>query len=162
MTVYPVQPKTYFHSFIPPTASQALREMCIRDSKKTFRIILTQGLNRQIRRMCAYLGYQVEVLKRIRIMNLTIDGLQPGAYRELLPCERKKLEQMLKYSSNETVTGGHYGNSPASNERTGQKTQPGRKGLLLSLIHILKGIEPPHMVPETTALSTELQVHLFL
>lgn len=98
--------------------------------KNTFRIILTQGLNRQIRRMCAYLGYQVESLKRIRIMNLTLDGLKPGAYREILPTEWQNLEEMLKDSSNETVTGGHYGNNPAANERSGQKTQSGRQGIL--------------------------------
>lgn len=42
--------------------------------KTSFRIILTQGLNRQIRRMCEYLGYQVQTLKRVRIMELTLDG----------------------------------------------------------------------------------------
>ena len=45
---------------------------------KSFSIILTQGLNRQIRRMCEYLGYHVCTLKRIRIMNLTLDGLKCG------------------------------------------------------------------------------------
>ena len=50
--------------------------------RNSFRIILTQGLNRQIRRMCEYLGYQVLSLKRVRIMELTIDGLKEGEYRE--------------------------------------------------------------------------------
>ena len=50
--------------------------------RNSFRIILTQGLNRQIRRMCEYLGYQVLSLKRVRIMELTIDGLKEGGYRE--------------------------------------------------------------------------------
>ena len=49
-----------------------------RTGKKSFRIILTQGLNRQIRRMCEYFGYQVKELKRIRIMNLTLDGQKTG------------------------------------------------------------------------------------
>ncbi len=49
----------------------------------TFSIILTQGLNRQIRRMCAALGYKVTSLKRIRVMNLTLQGLKPGEYREI-------------------------------------------------------------------------------
>ena len=46
--------------------------------KYSFRIVLTQGLNRQIRRMCAYFGYKVRTLKRVRIVNLTLDGLKPG------------------------------------------------------------------------------------
>jgi len=49
----------------------------------TFRIILTQGLNRQIRRMCEYLGHEVTALKRVRIMHLTLDGLRPGQWRDL-------------------------------------------------------------------------------
>ena len=51
--------------------------------KRQFHIILTEGLNRQIRRMCATLGYTVKRLKRVRIMNLTVEGLKPGEYREI-------------------------------------------------------------------------------
>lgn len=51
--------------------------------KYTFRIILTQGLNRQIRRMCACFGYQVRALTRVRVMNIGLDGLKSGEYREL-------------------------------------------------------------------------------
>lgn len=51
--------------------------------KYTFRIILTQGLNRQIRRMCQELGCKVQSLKRIRVMNISLGGLKPGEYREL-------------------------------------------------------------------------------
>lgn len=51
--------------------------------KHRFRIILTQGLNRQIRRMCEYLGYEVRTLKRIRIMNVRLDDLPVGEWREL-------------------------------------------------------------------------------
>ena len=50
---------------------------------KAFRIILTQGLNRQIRRMCEYLGYEVRTLKRIRIMNVRLDDQAVGELREL-------------------------------------------------------------------------------
>jgi 23S rRNA pseudouridine2604 synthase len=53
----------------------------------TFRIVLTQGLNRQIRRMCSFFGYQVLRLQRIRIMNLTLDGLKTGEWRDLTPAE---------------------------------------------------------------------------
>jgi len=50
---------------------------------KEFTIILTQGLNRQIRRMCEYLGYDVVTLKRTRIMNVTLKGLKVGQWRHL-------------------------------------------------------------------------------
>jgi 23S rRNA pseudouridine2604 synthase len=53
----------------------------------TFSIVLTQGLNRQIRRMCSFYGYQVKELRRTRIMNITLDGLQPGEWRRLSPAE---------------------------------------------------------------------------
>ena len=58
---------------------------CVIDKigKYTFRIILTQGLNRQIRRMCESLGYKVKQLTRIRIMNIELKGLKTGEYREL-------------------------------------------------------------------------------
>ena len=58
--------------------------------KYTFSIILTQGLNRQIRRMCEALGYKVNVLKRIRIMNVELGDLKPGQVRELTEQELKE------------------------------------------------------------------------
>lgn len=64
----------------------------------TFRIILTQGLNRQIRRMCEYLGYEVTALKRVRIMNIQLGNLQTGKWRYLSNEEMKKLELQLKQS----------------------------------------------------------------
>ena len=51
--------------------------------KRQFRIILTQGLNRQIRRMCEYFGYRVEKLVRVRIMNIELGNLKSGTYREV-------------------------------------------------------------------------------
>ncbi|MBS7238830.1 MAG: pseudouridine synthase [Acetatifactor sp.] len=51
--------------------------------KYTFRIVLTQGLNRQIRRMCEACGYRVRSLKRIRVMHVLLEDLKPGEYREL-------------------------------------------------------------------------------
>lgn len=62
-------------------------------SKFTFRIILTQGLNRQIRRMCEYLGYNVEKLKRIRIMNIKLD-VPVGQYRHLSKEELTELSRL--------------------------------------------------------------------
>lgn len=62
----------------------------------TFGIILTQGLNRQIRRMCKALGYEVVSLKRIRVMNITLDGLEKGKYRSVTEGELRELEDMLR------------------------------------------------------------------
>lgn len=59
--------------------------------KYTFRIVLTQGLNRQIRRMCGALGYQVHSLKRIRVANITLGKLKPGEYRVLKGTELETL-----------------------------------------------------------------------
>jgi 23S rRNA pseudouridine2604 synthase len=54
---------------------------------QSFRIILTQGLNRQIRRMCSALGYKAQRLQRVRIMNICLGNLQPGQWRHLTPAE---------------------------------------------------------------------------
>lgn len=62
-------------------------------SDNSFNIILIQGLNRQIRRMCEYMGYRVTFLKRIRIMNVTLGDLKPGEYRELTSEEIKGLSK---------------------------------------------------------------------
>ena len=67
-------------------------------SKDTFKIILTQGLNRQIRRMCEYLGYEVTALKRVRIINITLD-VAVGRYRELTAAEITQLNQLIEPSS---------------------------------------------------------------
>jgi len=55
----------------------------VRQGQNSFRIILTQGLNRQIRRMCDALGYRVIFLKRIRECNILLGDLKPGEYREV-------------------------------------------------------------------------------
>ncbi|NLC20187.1 MAG: 23S rRNA pseudouridine(2604) synthase RluF [Clostridiales bacterium] len=62
--------------------------------KYTFNIILTQGLNRQIRKMCEYLGYRVTSLKRIRIMNIMLGRLKTGAWRNVTD---KELAELLKH-----------------------------------------------------------------
>ena len=67
-------------------------------SKYVFRIILTQGLNRQIRRMCEYLDYEVTALKRTRIINISLD-VQEGKYRNLTDAEVAELNQLIEPSS---------------------------------------------------------------
>ena len=68
-------------------------------SAKIFKIILTQGLNRQIRRMCEYLDYEVTKLKRTRIMNVELGYLQAGDWRELTEDEMKEINKMISSSS---------------------------------------------------------------
>lgn len=70
---------------------------------RKIRIILTQGLNRQIRRMCEYFGYRVEKLERVRIMNIKLGDLKIGEYREVTDEEYTTLMQLIKTSSNDTV-----------------------------------------------------------
>lgn len=71
--------------------------------EKEFRIVLTQGLNRQIRRMCEALGYRVTSLERVRIMNIQLGGLKSGEYRVIGGKERKELDQLLVHSSSLSV-----------------------------------------------------------
>ncbi|MCI8299744.1 MAG: pseudouridine synthase [Lachnospiraceae bacterium] len=71
--------------------------------KRTFRIILTQGMNRQIRRMCEVFHFRVLDLKRVRIMNIRLGDLREGAYRNVTPEEWEELKNQLKDSSSETV-----------------------------------------------------------
>lgn len=66
---------------------------------REFRIILTQGLNRQIRRMCEYLGYQVQTLKRVRIMNIRLGNLKTGDFRKVTSEEYQQLLSMLEDSA---------------------------------------------------------------
>ena len=74
-----------------------------RTGKREFKIILTQGLNRQIRRMCEYFGYRVEKLVRVRIMNIKVGDLECGKYRRVTDEEYRQLLNLIKDSSNETV-----------------------------------------------------------
>ena len=69
-------------------------------NKDTFKIILTQGLNRQIRRMCEYLDYRVLELKRTRIMNITLD-VPLGEWRDLTADELKEIRRLVSSSSKE-------------------------------------------------------------
>jgi len=67
-------------------------------NKTTFAITLTQGLNRQIRRMCEFLGYDVVRLKRVRIMNVDLKGLKPGQWRNLTSKEMSQLNAAVATS----------------------------------------------------------------
>lgn len=67
--------------------------------KLTFKITITQGLNRQIRRMCEYCGYKVVSLKRLRIINIELGNLKTGEYRVVSDSERQKLFDMIGYDN---------------------------------------------------------------
>jgi 23S rRNA pseudouridine2604 synthase len=69
------------------------------EGKNRFRIILTQGLNRQIRRMCETLGFKVDTLKRVRIMNITLTNIPVGKWRFFTPDEIKTIDTMVANST---------------------------------------------------------------
>ena len=85
----------------------------------TFTIVLRQGLNRQIRRMCEFLGYEVTKLKRVRIMNIDLKGLRPGQWRDLTEKEMQTLNSALK--------GSRKTSSKASNANTSKPAKPQQK-----------------------------------
>lgn len=73
--------------------------------KRRFRIVLTQGLNRQIRRMCRELGFHVQELKRVRIMNIRLGHLKTGTWRNVTEEELSELLHLLEETSGETEYG---------------------------------------------------------
>ena len=93
--------------------------------KYTFSIILTQGLNRQIRRMCEALGYEVKDLLRVRVMNITLDGLKDGQYRKLTDQELDELYDQLKDSS--ALPGGKYQEQWAATQDNRTRHGKGKK-----------------------------------
>ena len=93
--------------------------------KYTFSIILTQGLNRQIRRMCGALGYEVKDLLRVRVMNITLDGLKDGQYRKLTDQELDELYDQLKDSS--ALPGGKYQEQWAATQDNRTRHGKGKK-----------------------------------
>ena len=94
-------------------------------SEKVFKIILTQGLNRQIRRMCEYLGYNVTKLKRTRIMNVDLGALKTGEWRELSSEEMKIINALVKDSSKtEEASKVKNSNSKVPKKNTSIKRKP--------------------------------------
>ncbi len=95
----------------------------------TFNIILVQGLNRQIRRMTEYLGYEVVRLKRVRVMNLRIAGLKTGQWRLLNAKEILELESMLASSSKTTTSNKTKkpNSLPATRQKTATKATAGKR-----------------------------------
>ena len=75
----------------------------VQEGPHTFRITLIQGLNRQIRRMCEYFGYEVTKLERVRIMNITLKGLALGDWRDLSSEEMSTIYEAIAQSSSDVV-----------------------------------------------------------
>jgi 23S rRNA pseudouridine2604 synthase len=73
----------------------------VQEGPAVFRIILVQGLNRQIRRMCEYFGYEVTKLERVRIMNIGLKGLPLGDWRDLTESEMNTLYSLMEDSTSE-------------------------------------------------------------
>lgn len=95
-----------------------------RTGKKRFTIVLTQGLNRQIRRMCETLGYEVVSLRRVRIMNVTLEGLKAGEWRKLEGEEKKALEDAAYHqkSASGSRSAAKSGTQAVSISRNGRTT----------------------------------------
>ncbi len=91
-------------------------------SHHRFRIILTQGLNRQIRRMCEALGCRVTSLRRVRIMNIELGSLKPGTWRKIEGEELAELKRELAGKSGKGAVQGKPGSSSTRGRRPGEKT----------------------------------------
>jgi 23S rRNA pseudouridine2604 synthase len=80
-----------------------------KEAPQVFRITLVQGLNRQIRRMCKYFGYKVTKLECERIMNIALQGLPMGEWRDLTDDERSELFKLIEHSSSEDFSAPRVG-----------------------------------------------------
>ena len=94
---------------------------------KRFRIVLTQGLNRQIRRMCEYLGYDVVKLTRVRIMNIQLGTLPVGHWRYLTQAEMDKMHILMRDSSGEDVANEKPKARPAKKDNALPETEKEKK-----------------------------------
>jgi 23S rRNA pseudouridine2604 synthase len=88
----------------------------VQEGAFTFRIILTQGLNRQIRRMCEHFGYEVTKLERVRIMNIDLKGLPTGDWRDLTKDEMEVIFGMIEGSTSEPSLPKAKAKSPAKHK----------------------------------------------
>jgi 23S rRNA pseudouridine2604 synthase len=86
---------------VPMLGQKTKKCKIVKESPFIFRIVLVQGLNRQIRRMCEYFSYEVTKLERVRIMNVSLKGLPVGDWRDLNEQELAGLFRMMEHSSSE-------------------------------------------------------------
>lgn len=92
-----------------------------------FRITLVQGLNRQIRRMCEYFGFEVTKLERVRIMNVNLSGIPLGEWRDLTDDELIKLFEMIEKSESEAKPKKSAKPKTSTAGKTGSKPNAGSK-----------------------------------
>ncbi len=90
---------------VPMLGTTTKRCLVKKEAAFIFRIVLVQGLNRQIRRMCEYFGYEVTKLERTRIMHISLKGIPPGEWREFTKSEMETLTEMIKESAGEEEGG---------------------------------------------------------
>ncbi len=111
-------------SGIPILGTVTKKCKVIKEGDKSFRIILTQGLNRQIRRMCEFLGYNVVKLRRVRMMNIKLDKLALGNWRELNSSETNELLSLISKSDNsEAASKGAGAGKATPRSFSGQKSR---------------------------------------
>jgi 23S rRNA pseudouridine2604 synthase len=91
-------------SGVPVLGTVTKKCKVVKESPFVFSIVLIQGLNRQIRRMCEYFEYNVVKLERVRIMNVHLKGIPPGEWRELTPAELQGVFSMIEGSDSEINT----------------------------------------------------------
>ncbi|MBR0573927.1 MULTISPECIES: 23S rRNA pseudouridine(2604) synthase RluF [Pasteurellaceae] len=95
-------------------------------SDRVFKIILIQGLNRQIRRMCEYLGYEVQRLKRVRIMNVSLDRLKTGEWRELTSKEMAEINKLVATSKKTSDVIDKVSHQKVSQKKSPHKNAPSK------------------------------------
>ncbi len=96
----------------------------VKESIYSFRIVLVQGLNRQIRRMCEYFEYEVVKLERTRIMNINLKGIPSGEWRPLLPHEMDEIMKAIENSSSEAATAKVVSKPSSSANSATRNTKP--------------------------------------
>jgi 23S rRNA pseudouridine2604 synthase len=104
----------------------------VQEAPYVFRITLIQGLNRQIRRMCEYFGYDVTKLERVRIMNIGLKGLPVGEWRDLTESEMETIHHLLEDSSNDDVRKSSKPSTPKKPKTTNSSNPPKSKKPYLS------------------------------
>jgi 23S rRNA pseudouridine2604 synthase len=98
-----------------------------KEGQLVFRITLTQGLNRQIRRMCEYVGYQVKKLERVNIMGISSDGLKPGDWRNASGKEIQMIYSATQFSKSENDPKAHKSQVKKQNIRNSKKSKSNLK-----------------------------------
>lgn len=106
---------------VPMLGTITKKCLIVQESKFVFKIVLVQGLNRQIRRMCSHFGYEVVKLERVRIMNITLKGLPPGKWRNLTKKEMDDLQKLTKESTSDHPTEIEITDTVKSTEKTPSK-----------------------------------------